>query len=401
LAVLAAVAVLGSSLAACGETGRSDASGSSSASSGGDVTIGLIVPTDTPSTNQPGAVGGAKAAVAAVNAEGGINGHKVGVLYCNDKGDPNESTKCARQMVSKKVVAVIGGSALNDKLIAPILGKSGIPMVGWDAYFTYGAPNAYLYSGGSFFSNQWSTAYAIHAGLKLSLVWSDNATGAGLRTILEGVAKQAGGKFVNEVAVPPTASDFGAYVAAAQKNGANAVMVFLGLQQGAQFIQGAEAAKAPFQAYFKSSVDPSLMKEIGSATDRLYSASSFPPASSDKLAGFRKEMSAENDRGDEFADPDHENESAISTWLAVHTITKLLAKSDVSAAALVKVLDSAKDIDMGGIIPPWTPTAPGPSDAFSRVSNSSLYRVSFKGGTGKLETQAPIPLEDMISGKTQ
>lgn len=402
-AMLFVVATCAAFVAGCGETSRDESSGGDAGAkgpSGSAVTIGLIVPTDTPSTNQPGAIGATKAAIAAINAQGGINGHKAEFLYCNDKGDPNESTKCAREMATKKVLAVVGGSALNDKLIAPILEKSGIPMVGWDAYFTYNAPNAYLYSGGNFFSNQWSSAYSIRTGYKVSLVSVDNATGAGLRKILYDLAKRSGGKFVNTVLVPPNAADFGTYVAAARKNGANAVLLFTGLQQGAQFIQAAEQAGAPFKAYFKSAPDPTFVKTIGDAADKLYTSGTFPPANSPKLADFRSDMEAEAKRGDKNAGPDFYNEAAISPWLAVHTIAKVLADSpQVTSAGLTSALDSAKDIDMGGIIPPWTPSAPGPSDAFSRVSNTSLYLISFKGGTPAVEIEPPLPLNDVIAGK--
>jgi ABC-type branched-subunit amino acid transport system substrate-binding protein len=397
---LVVAAACASVVAACGETSREENSGTGAKGSSSAVTIGLIVPTDTPTTNQPGAVGGTKAAIEAVNAKGGINGHKVEYLYCNDKGDPNESTKCAREMATKKVLAVVGGSALNDKLIAPILEKANIPMVGWDAYFTYGSPNAYLYSGGNFFSNQWSSAYGIRKGYKMSLVSSDNATGAGLREILDDVAKRSGGAFVNTVLVPPNAPDFGTYVAAARKGGANAVMVFLGLQQGAQFIQAAEQANAPFKAYFKSAPDPTFLKTIGDASGKLFSPSTFPPANSEALATFRTEMEAAASGGEKFAAPEYYNEAAISPWLAVHTIANVLKDApEVTSGALRTTLDGAKDIDMGGIIPPWTPSAPGPSDAFSRVSNSSLYLVSFAGGTPKIEIEPPVPLEDAIAGQ--
>ena len=43
-----------------------------------------------------------------VNAEGGVLGKQVEVIYEDDKGQPNESTLAAQKLVSRDVIAVIG-----------------------------------------------------------------------------------------------------------------------------------------------------------------------------------------------------------------------------------------------------------------------------------------------------
>jgi ABC-type branched-subunit amino acid transport system substrate-binding protein len=65
-----------------------------------------------------------------INAKGGINGRKVEVTLCDDKGDPNLGAACARQAVAKKMVAVIGSFTFSGPKIMPILEAAKIPWFG-------------------------------------------------------------------------------------------------------------------------------------------------------------------------------------------------------------------------------------------------------------------------------
>src|SRR5204863_2229965 len=83
-----------------------------------------------PSNNVPEDAAAGKAAVKAVNAAGGVNGHPLELSVCDDKFDPNGAAECARQAVSQKVAAVVSlNSGFGDKVIT-ILDAAGIPSVG-------------------------------------------------------------------------------------------------------------------------------------------------------------------------------------------------------------------------------------------------------------------------------
>ena len=67
-----------------------------------------------------------QAAAAAVNRAGGIHGHPLQMLICDDNGDPNKNLACARQAVADHVAAVITTDA--DTIAGlPILRAAGIP----------------------------------------------------------------------------------------------------------------------------------------------------------------------------------------------------------------------------------------------------------------------------------
>ena len=70
-------------------------SSTSSRAAAATVKLGVIAPEGV-STNYPGSQAAAKAAIAGLNARGGLSGHPVELVYCNDKGDPNIATQCAR-----------------------------------------------------------------------------------------------------------------------------------------------------------------------------------------------------------------------------------------------------------------------------------------------------------------
>src|SRR5437764_806935 len=95
------------------------------------VKLGLFAATGVPAGVNPQAVAGARAAVRALNAAGGLDGHPVQLVFCNHRNDPNLSLACARKMVAEHVLAMIGGYAFNDATMIPILAKAHIPLVGF------------------------------------------------------------------------------------------------------------------------------------------------------------------------------------------------------------------------------------------------------------------------------
>jgi branched-chain amino acid transport system substrate-binding protein len=69
-----------------------------------------------------------KAAAAAMNATGGINGHEVVVHTCNTNADPNQEVACARRAVSDGSVATVGNAIfLQNDQVEEVLAAAGIP----------------------------------------------------------------------------------------------------------------------------------------------------------------------------------------------------------------------------------------------------------------------------------
>jgi ABC-type branched-subunit amino acid transport system substrate-binding protein len=401
---LLAVSLITACSSSSGDTTSS--AGASSAAptfSGASLNVGIIAPENTDVTNFPGDVGAARAAINAINAKGGLSGHKLNLIYCNDKGDPNQAQICAHQMVSSKVIATVGGASLNDKLIQPILAAANISMLGFNPFFVFNSPNVYLFSGGSFFGYQWLTAYDISHKIKVALVSSDNSTATGLRTTLNHVAQEAGGSFTSTTLVPATASDFSSYVASAQRGNPQAVLLFVGQAQVEQFILAAEQAGSPFPHYQTFGVVPSTTHGIGAAAAKLQEASPFPalvPSSPNPVVReFVSQVKAEAASGDSEAAAANISSHSVGAWLGVIALQKVMqGRTDITAASVSAAFKSATNVDFSGLIPTWNPNAPGPT-GFARVVNTAYYLLNYKSdGSATQVTKSAVSLADAIKG---
>src|SRR3954462_5301475 len=122
-------------LAACSGGGG----GTTSASSGkptqdpnvkftGDpVTVMTISTYDTDTLNAKAILDVAQGAVVQINNAGGLGGHELKLITCNDGADPNKAADCARQAVDEGVAALVGGFTPNGDAVMPILEAAGIP----------------------------------------------------------------------------------------------------------------------------------------------------------------------------------------------------------------------------------------------------------------------------------
>lgn len=120
------VAVLGLllSLAACGSSDK--------AASDGAIKVMAMGTFQAPGYAWADASAAVEAKAKEVNDKGGVNGHKIEVIVCDDQQDPNQATACARKAVSEGVVAVISSTQTTGfgAQTIPILQAAGIPVVG-------------------------------------------------------------------------------------------------------------------------------------------------------------------------------------------------------------------------------------------------------------------------------
>jgi ABC-type branched-subunit amino acid transport system substrate-binding protein len=79
------------------------------------------------------------------NAKGGINGHKIDVIGCDDQSNPNVGAQCAQQAVREHVAALLGVFTLVGTSIWPIINAAGIPSIGLVQYgpLDMTSPNAW------------------------------------------------------------------------------------------------------------------------------------------------------------------------------------------------------------------------------------------------------------------
>jgi branched-chain amino acid transport system substrate-binding protein len=123
-------------LSACSSSssaGSSTPSQSGSSGQGAAIAVGVICSCNnaafgSDATNESDAM---KAAIYAINAAGGVNGHKIDLIQQNDDGNPATSVSALQTLESDHVVAILDWSFV-DEAWASTVGKSGIPVVGGD-----------------------------------------------------------------------------------------------------------------------------------------------------------------------------------------------------------------------------------------------------------------------------
>lgn len=409
LACLAAAATA-VSLAACGSNG--DQSGGSSSDAFKDATnpalepvkVGLIVAVGTPGSAVPSAVSALTAAVRGVNARGGFDGHRVEMVFCNDKTDPNETATCARKMVDEKVVAITGGASLHDSVSQPILAKAGIPIIGVNAFSStlFNAENVYLPQITGLMSYQAALGYAVRNDLlPMAVAMSDNPAGRTFADRLEGKLKElSGGKgFAEKVPVATDTADYGPAAGVINKSGAKSLLMVISAPQQQGLMRALEGQGSDVAAFF--SAPSSTLKQIrdrGKLADRMVFAQSYPGFGHPTMGRYREEMAAQATTGDKDAELDNVTPLGADAWFALQAVEQVTrGLATITAETVTKALESAKNIDFGGAVAPWTPSSPGPQ-GLSRMSNTCPWFVGFEDGELRPLSVEPVCMAKIEAG---
>jgi hypothetical protein len=91
---------------------------------------------------------------------------------------------------------------------------------------------------------------------------------------------------------------------------------------------------------------------------------------------------------------------ATGSWLsllAFKTVVEGAKPATVDAASTLAALKAAKDVDLMGMIPPWTPSATDPSPIFTNVSNPYMYSQKFNGKTVQT-LMPPVDVMKILNG---
>lgn len=94
------------------------------------VTVMTWAPMGSNATNLPGMPAMAKAYARWANASGGINGHELRVLTCNERNSSAGAAGCARRAVKEKAVAVVGSYSQHGREFMAPLEAASIPYLG-------------------------------------------------------------------------------------------------------------------------------------------------------------------------------------------------------------------------------------------------------------------------------
>jgi ABC-type branched-subunit amino acid transport system substrate-binding protein len=381
-AVLAVVAALLTPLATAGAA-------TSRGSTTPTVKVGMITALTGPLAANPEVKDALLASFAAFNKRGGVgaNHAKLVADVCDSKGDANGEVECARQMVDDGVVATLNDLTYNNPAgVVDILEPAGIPRIGiggtdvseFQSTVSYpisaGVIAAYLGTAVGFKQNK---------DTKICLMRTDAPTGATFKGFLQPSFTAIGVDITCDVSVATGATDYSPYVAEAQRDNPDAILISHTDAVTTQLISAMAQlnAKIPLGGN-PGSFQLSTLRKYSDITKGTVLSDSFP---------YPSKVNAKNFPGLKryFADMKASGKSSLSAsklkptdfgpWiatLAFVNVTKGL--TDFTPQTVIGALKSAKDVDLLGLAPPWTPSTPGFS-VFKTSSNHYVFISKFNG----------------------
>lgn len=361
-------------LTACGDDDE-PSSGSTAPSAGftGEpVTVMTIAPVDTPAINQPEILETAKAAAASINAAGGLAGRELKVITCNDGNDTNKAGACARQAVSDKAVAVVGGFTTSGATINPILSAAGIPWIGGPGF----SPNELadknsflLLAGAPSFTGIAAKAATSGCTGVTSVLYDTPTTGKAYDLINAGLAA-AKAKPTIQVKVPTTTTDFSSVA----KSAAQADCAILGLpnDQTVAVAKAGESLGLKTKYFLLSgALNDTVLKDAGAPLEGAVSAQNFVVASNPVWDAAK----ASSDDVD-WTGPYNQN-----TWASYQVLANVLkGKTDVTAASVIAALQSATAETAGGLMAPVDFSKEFGVPGLNRVFNRKVVYTVAKDG---------------------
>jgi ABC-type branched-subunit amino acid transport system substrate-binding protein len=407
------VMLLAAAVAGCSSGGSSSSAGNSTGASGNPITIGVMIPNGGPVASFPDSLATVRAAIATFNAEGGVDGRKLQIDWCNDQNDPNKSVACAQQMVSDNVVATLTSSSLiAGSQVSAILEKAGIANVEWLSLVPaeFSAPNTFPY-------------YAASIGMALGGVTVAESTGAtkvvfakaddgDLPDVLPMIDKLGASKDVTgtEVLIPQQgATDYTSYAKQIIDSGAGVVVFGQAKQIVFPLIQAIRQLGGTEKMVLVGGIaTQAALQQLGANAGDIYVMNPTPwvddEAQFPGVKTFVDAMNKEAATGDTGANLKNASLITGSDWAsanALYSELKDLAKAGkaITAANFLAGFSKATDLSTGGMAGPWSPSSKVtvPS-GYANLSNTTYYLLKYQNSTGeiKLVNNDPVNIQTYL-----
>jgi ABC-type branched-subunit amino acid transport system substrate-binding protein len=383
---LAAVTALAGGLAACG----SDDEGGSD---GNAVTVMLVGQYEAEGSPLPQGRDAALAAVERINADGGMNGHTIEVVVCDDKRDPNLAVKCAREAVQERVAAVLSTEVNFTEVVLPVLSAAKIPLIKGVATSPqdFSEEGVWSFLSGAISAGGATGVAMADAGCKNPSSLATDAASSQFLVKATATGLTAAGVKTQEPAqtVAIGQPDFAPVVSSLVSKGVDCLGMAIIPGDILKVAQTIAQTGADIRIF---SIANSMPQEILDAIDGAVDVtllSDFPPLDDPaitELDQYRADL--------EKADVPLDGHSAHG-WSLIHVIGQLLETIDgeVDAAAVTKALESADAIDIPGSDYDVDFTTPFEVDEFSRLFNHRMH-VQKVEGTKPTELGEPLDLTD-------
>jgi hypothetical protein len=347
-------------------------------------------------------------ATAAANAINTDPAGRVSIEYtfCDTKFTPTGSQQCARQALSPTGCAgspcdvAFDLDDIADNLSVPEIGAGGVPIVGTvvNTPQALNTPNDFCITGGPN-SVQQGLGYVLKSegANKVGLIMYTSPLAAPfLDWAAQGI--RANGLTVNGQQIPPvTAVDNGPSIDTVLGGGGNGLWFNVTNVGGAlKYTESAypdvKVALAGYQ------IQPGLLGSLPDAmTNGIGVAAWAQPLTATNVPGVAEYWKeAGTAAGSLFKYYDN----TLLEWLGIHFIANVAGtiSGPIDKASMLKALQSAKNVDMYGIMPPWTASERGANGAVACSPYHVVVPETLKDGL-QMATHPGVFL-DPLTGKT-
>ncbi|MFJ3900278.1 ABC transporter substrate-binding protein [Streptomyces sp. NPDC090025] len=345
------------------------------------VTVMTWAPDQTRATNMPGMPAMAQAYARWVNANGGIDGHQLRILTCNDQNTNAGASACARRAVKEGAVAVVGSYSQFGRAFMAPLEAAGIPYIGGYGISDdeFSSPLSYPVNGGQAALLAGHGMQLASGCRKVSLVRPDTIAGDKLPDLLNSGLRKASHRNAIDI---PAREDAAEYTESADKARTKAgddegcVTAVLGERTQTFFDsfrrlpgegdkgkdgegKGGEGKAGDGDAIRISSVlgsvgQPLIDRSGGahSPFEGAYVTGWYPSAESDAWNPMKKVIK-EHAFVDNRVDPT--DAGVQTTWIAYTVLKQVIESLDsekITSLQISHALDQGEKIDTGGLTPP-------------------------------------------------
>lgn len=377
-------------LAAPAALGAAGCGGPADAATSADITVMTWSPSDSGAADRPGMTALAQAIGRQVNATGGIAGHKLHVLTCNEHNTEAGADACVQQAVDAHVVAVVGSYSQWGDDILPVLENKGIPYIGGYGLSTseFKSPNSYPVNGGTPALLAGSGRQLLTEGChSVTVVRPDTRAGDVMFAYLARALAPAGIRPA-DIAAPEQSTDYSevARRAVGEDAPGHCVTSALGADPTQTFLDAYR--REPHVHTRLSSVIGSFQQSVVDATGGssgplggAYATSWYPDESSRVWDGLRA-TARDYAPGDNSIDPS--DPGVQTTWVAYRVLLEAVKRlgPQIDAHRLSDALDTDAPISTGGATPPlsWRLTDMLASVDTPRLVNTSVTLQSVQNG---------------------
>ncbi|MFF5762915.1 ABC transporter substrate-binding protein [Streptomyces tanashiensis] len=369
------------------------------------VTVMTWAPDQTRATNMPGMPAMAQTYARWVNSQGGIDGHELRVLTCNEQNTTAGAAACARRAVRENAVAVVGSYSQNGRAFMAPLEAAGIPYIGGYgiAEDEFTSPISYPVNGGV------ASLVAGH-GMQLagscdrvSLVRPDTTAGDKLPELLNSGLRKASHRTAVDIPALEDAAEYTQQAGRARSRAGDekgCVTAVLGERTQTFFDsfrrlpeqREREKRDAVRISSVLGSVDQPVIDRTGgphSPFEGAFVTGWYPEAGDRSWAPMRKVIQ-QHAFADNRVDP--ADAGVQTTWIAytvLKDVVESLDQDTITAGQISHALDRGERIDTGGLTPSlrWKYEDLLGAPGFTRIVN---HEVTFQVvRQGRLVAQKP------------